>query len=318
MNGPPPTHDICPYTLKLLTELAEVNDEHIFPDAIGGLLDYKIRVSTKQNSDLGTMVDGPLINSFLISGLRFMHGIKSRSGDPKLKLRGVIKGTSTVVDLTFSADGSVSQYVRNPVDKNDAGTKANVTVSASDRDAFIKAFVDNHQKKGVTVEIAKEQSLFGQPLECDLELDLLALKRGIAKIAFCGLYEYLGDQYLNDPLVSEWHKMLFSEDPEDVRNAKIHGVAFDLDALLDIMLPPLKPYQHGLAIANLKQRGPIVAVSLFGKKFHSLIALASETSNYGLDVLEGKIVICDTKASKTTVCSFGNHFVYTANRFPML
>ena len=312
-----PTHDRCPYTLKPLATLTAVSDEHIFPDALGGALDYSIRVSAKPNSDLGSKVDAPLIDSFLISGLRFLHGIKSRRGDPTLRFRGVIKGTNTRVDLTLKTDGTATQYVQNPVNKNEKGTAAYITVSASDRDAFVRAFIANHHKKGVTVEIAKEHSLVGQPLSCELTIDLLALKRAMAKIAFCGLYEYLGDEYLDDPLVNEWHKMLFSENPEDVRNAKIHGCAFDVDDLTDIMLPPLAPHQHGLAIANLQQRGPVVAVSLFGKGFHSLVALASESSNYGLATLEGKIVVCDTKTGRTEFRSFSDHFVQASARLPL-
>lgn len=315
MTGPI-THDVCPYTLKPLAHLDETNVEHIFPDAIGGVKDYVVRVSAKANGDLGGVIDSPLINSFLISGLRLMHGIRSRHGDPQLKFRGVIEGTATQVELTFESEGKVYAYVRNPVSNDPSGKKSEITISADARDKFVKSFIENHRKKGRTVRIAKENSVVGQQISSDLAVDLLAIKRALAKIAYAAVYEYLGDQYLADPLIPEWQKILFSTNPEEVHNSKIHGLAFDAESILEVMLPPLEPYQHAVAIANMHQKGPVVAVSLFGRGFHSLFALASETSNYGLDELEGKIAICDARGAKTTFLDFRQHFIKTADAFP--
>ncbi len=110
MAKPPAVHLKCPYTLLPLAELEAaatgprpaISTEHIFPDSIGGVKDYAIRVSSKANSELGARIDAPLAASFLVSGLRMMHGIRSRSGDPELTLRGRIEGTNKEVELTFS------------------------------------------------------------------------------------------------------------------------------------------------------------------------------------------------------------------------
>jgi hypothetical protein len=150
-----------------------------------------------------------------------------------------------------------------------------------------------------------------------LEIDVLAIQRALAKIAYGAIYDYLGDEYLYDPMVAEWRRMLFSDDPEEVERSRIHGLAFDVERMLAILLPPLKPHEHGVAVANLQQRGPVVAVSLFGGSFYSLVALASETSNYGMEELDGKISICDAKAATMKFIHFREHFLRTCGGVPL-
>lgn len=318
-------YEHCPYTLRRLAEIEAdpksldppTNDEHIIPDAIGGTKEFTFRAETRANSDLGTKVDFPLLNSFLINGLRLMYGIKSRSGDPKLTLQGTILTGNKVVEMTFWGGGDITTHVRRPVEVDSSGNKIKVVVPASERDAFVANFIKNHARKGKTAVIEKEWSLVGEPLSVNLEIDLLAIKRALAKIAYGAIYEHLGDEYLHDPMVVEWRRMLFSDDPEEVKRSKIHGVAFDVEKMLSILLPPLKPHEHGVAVANLRQRGPVVAVSLFGGSFHSLVALASEFSNYGMEELDGKISICDAKAGTMKFIDFREHFLGICGAVPL-
>src|SRR4051794_39104880 len=83
-----PAHKLCPYTLKPLAELPEVNREHIFPDSIGGGAAYVVSVDAKTNSSLGTTVDAAFVDSPLLAALRSRLGIKSRSGLSKWRLNG--------------------------------------------------------------------------------------------------------------------------------------------------------------------------------------------------------------------------------------
>lgn len=306
------SHDRCPYTLKPLATLPKVNDEHIFPDAIGGGLDYSIKVDEKKNSDLGTLLDGPLVSSPLIAGMRLNHGIKSRSGDPKWKMRGRIKGTEKQVEVTIPSSGPVELYIRKPVEIDPGGSSGLATFSLPDRDEFLSKLVASYARKGKTLAFGNEVSLGGE-CEVDLSFDVRLIKRGMLKIAFAALYEFIGDDFLDDPLIPEWHKAIFAPTDDEAMTAKIHGVAFDSPELLKVMLPDLKPYEHAVSIANIQQQGPVVAVSLFGNSFHHLLALGSETSNFGLRVLEGKIAVCDAKAAKTRFISFEEHFVQQAN-----
>lgn len=311
------TYETCPYTLTPLADLEHVNDEHIFPDAIGGTKEYSVRVSADKNSELGTTIDAPLVDSALIGALRLVHGIKSRSGPPKWKLRGKTSTTQRDVDVVFPEEGDTKIRMRKPVEMDDAGAAGKIIITPDKRDAFLTQFIKNHRKKGKTVQLTGESRVLGEPIEVDLSVDLIALRRGLLKIAFLGLYQFLGDVFLGDPLVEEWHRAIFAEDPEDAKQAKIHGVAFDCDEVMQVMIPDLQPYEHAVSVANLQQCGPVVAVALFGKGFHSLLALGSETDTYGLDVLEGNVVICDAKNGKVRSMRFEDHLIASAPNLPI-
>lgn len=310
------SHNRCPYTLEQLAKLAEVNDEHIFPDAIGGAKDYSVRVDSKSNSDLGSMVDAPLIKSFLIAGLRLQHGIKSRSGAPQWKLNGELTDSGRKVQVVFSENADVEVHIHKPVEMEGDSNTGKLILQPDQRDSFLKQFVENHQKKGRSVVVSAESTTKASDIQVPIEVDFLALKRAMAKIAFLAVYECVGDAFLDDPMVPEWHRAFLTEDPNEACNAQIHGVAFDAAHILDLAFPPLKPYEHAVFVANLRQQGLVVGVTLFGTGFHSLIAIASETCQFGLDVGEGTISICDAKAGKTRTIDFVEHLVDTANRVP--
>lgn len=310
------TYTRCPYSLKPISQVAKVNDEHIIPDSIGGVLEYKLRVDADKNAILGNLVDAPLVSSPLIAAQRLMHGIKSRSGDPAWKVRGKIKGTNKQVEVTFPSNGDTQVYVRRPIEMDTTGDKGNLTVYSKDQESVLRTLVENCARKGKTVVVDSEVSL-GSDIEVDLSVDLTAIKRGLMKIAYAALYEYLGDAFLDDPLIPEWTKALFSQTAEEAMSARIRGIAFDVENTLSVMLPELRPYEHAVAIANLQQEGPVVAVSVFGRAFHSLLLVASETSNFGLSPLKGKIAICDTKQAKMRFLDFQQHFVETANKLAL-
>lgn len=312
----PVTHNLCPYTRQPLTSLPQVSDEHIFPDAIGGAKDYCIKASAKVNSDLGAKIDAPLVDSFLIGALRLQYGIKSRSGKCQWKLRGKAEGSDQDVDVLFPEQGDVQVKVRKSVEMEVGGTTGRVTLSPEERDAFLAQFIEGHKKKGRTVVLVAESKGKVERIHIPLTIDLTDLRRALCKIAYLAAYEFLGDAFLSDPLIAEWDKAFMQADRSAISNARIHGVAFDTQDQLNLLFPPLQPYEHGAAIVNLQQKGPVVAVTLFGKSFHSIVAMASETSNFGLAEAEGKIAICDAKAGKTRFMSFMDHLVSAASQPP--
>lgn len=310
------THSRCPYTLRSLASLDEVNIEHIFPDAIGGVKDFAVKVHAKSNSDLGSRVDAPLIESFLIAGLRMQYGIKSRSGLPRWKLNGMLSGTSRRVQVVFSDDGDAEIRILQPVEMSDAGDTGTLVLRPYQRESFLKQFIENHNRKGRSVRVSAESDTEVSEIQVPIEVDLQALKRAMAKIAYLAVYECVGDVFLDDPLIPEWHKAFLSGNPNDARDAKIHGIAFDAANILDMALPPLKEYEHAVFVANLQQQGLVTGVTLFGRGFHSLIALASESSQFGLGIGEGKISICDAKSGRTRSISFMQHLIDRADAGP--
>lgn len=261
------THNLCPYTLKPLTELHDTSKEHIFPDAIGGGTDYCVLVSTKENSCLGTRIDAPLINSFLISGLCVRYNIRSRRRrNRKWKLRGKLEDSGREVEVEFSKQGEPTIYIRKPVDMDSSGTSGTLILKADKSKEFLDQFIQNHKEKKRTVVVSSTETK-AEAIEVPITVDVLALERMLAKIAFLAVYKCLGDDYLDDPLVKEWHKAFLLPNENDARNARIYGNAFDCQNVLDFMFPTLQPYEHAVAVANLRQEGPVVAVALFGSSF---------------------------------------------------
>lgn len=284
---------ICPYTGNPATDMTT---EHIFPDALGGSAAYCISASRQANSDLGTKIDAALINSQLIQALRLQHGIRSRSGEPEWRMRGTLKPSGTEAEITFKANGTVEQRIRKPV-KTYEKDHATLVLGPDETKEFLDQFIAGQRKKGRQVLIAERHKELGF-YEVDISIDLLAIKRAMAKISFAALYEFLGDKFLSDPLIAEWRKVIASSDREEVTYARIRGAAFLESPLLDVIMPDLQPHEHAVVIANLQQTGPVCAVTLFGKGFHNMVTIASESSNMGLGVGQGQVVVCNAK-SKT-------------------
>jgi hypothetical protein len=222
-------------------------------------------------------------------------------------MRGRIRGTDKQVEITFPSTGPAEVHVRKPVEMDAQGGGGTAVFQVPDRDELLRRLAADYARKGKTLLLGTETTL-GDEYELDLAMDAAAIKRGMLKIAYAAVYECIGDAFLQDPLIPEWHRALFGATHEEAMRAQIHGVAFDSPELLRVMLPDLQPHEHAVAVANLQLNGPVVAVSLFGHGFHQLLALASESSNFGLKVLSGKVAICDTKAAKTRFLSFEEHF----------
>lgn len=309
------THDICPYTLKPLTQLASVNDEHIFHDAIGGTADYTVRVDAKTNSQLGTTVDSAFVDSPLLAALRSRLGIKSRSGPSKWKLRGTTEGTNRPVEVIFESDSKVDFHYRKPVEFDASGTKGTIIIPPERRDSFLAELTANLKRKGKTMVITNEVKGHAEPAKLNFSIELDALKQGLLKIAFLAAYEFLGDSFLRDPLIPEWHKAILSKSVTDAIDAKIRGQAIESNKELNILFPDIQEHEHAVAVFDFQQQGPIAVVKLFGGDLLSCFCVVSETSNFGLQPLDGKIVICDTKARQVRTLKFADHFVSRSKNF---
>lgn len=303
------THNICPYTLKRLAELSKTNVEHIFADAIGGTADYTVRVDADTNFRLGTTVDAAFVESPLLAMFRCRHGIKSRSGPSKWRLRGKTEETNRPVEVTFASDGSVDIRYLKPVEFDSSGTKGTIIIPPEQRETFLADLVANLKRKGKTLVINSEVKGQAEPVKLDFSVELNALKQGLLKIAFLATYEFLGDAFLRDSLIPEWHKAVLSASTADAMTAQIHGRALEWDEHFNILLPDLQKHEHAVAVFALQQQGPLVLVKLFGCDLLSAFCMASNTSTFGLDTLEGKITICDTKTRRTRAIPFADHFV---------
>jgi hypothetical protein len=265
-------------------------------------------VDKKTNSQLGTTVDSAFVDSPLLAALRSKLGIKSRSGPSKWKLRGTTEGTNRPIEVVIESSGDVDIHYRKPIEF-DASGKGTIIVPPEKRDSFLENLARNLRRKGKTLHIANEAKGQAESAKLNFSIELDALKQGLVKIAFLAAYEFLGDAFLKDPLIPEWHKAVLSVSSADAMNANIHGTALEPNEYLNILLPDIQEHEHAAAVVNLQQQGPVIIVKLFGCDLLSSFCLASKTSNFGLKPLDGKIVICDTKARHVRTLKYADHFV---------
>src|SRR5260370_12381479 len=78
MNGNSQTR--CPYTLKRLDDLIKINEEHVFPEAIGGPQSFHVKADEGSNTTFGHTTDARFVNSKFIELWRAIFGIKGRLG----------------------------------------------------------------------------------------------------------------------------------------------------------------------------------------------------------------------------------------------
>jgi len=301
------THEICPYTLKPLNELASINNEHIFPRAIGGKLDYSFKTDEKANSDLGSRLDAPLVNAPAIASRRMVHNIKSRSGALEFKLTGNIQEINKPAVVSFSSGEDRIVQVNQSVDFNPSGNHG-VIIYGNERqkEKLMKDIGINKKKKNKYIEWESPEDP-GKLTFIGESPNLVRWARSMSKIAYAAVYKYLGDDFLSDPLITEWRKLLFAEKDDDAMDADVFFIAFS-PADVDAFIPHIQSNQHAAAVFSLGTDAPIaVAVSLFGKADITYFAIASKSCNYGLDVLEGEIAVCNTSSAGTQFINFMEH-----------
>jgi hypothetical protein len=137
------------------------------------------------------------------------------------------------------------------------------------------------------------------------------------KIAYLACCEFFGDDFLDDPLNTEWQKAIRAQTGEESDNIRIHGQCFDGATIgANMVFPSLAKHEHGIAIANLNQRGPVVAVRLFGNELLTAFALASETNDYGLAEGDGLLLICDSKTGAISREPWSNHLLRMSGLTP--
>lgn len=138
-------------------------------------------------------------------------------------------------------------HYRKPVEFDTSG-KGTIIVSPEKRDSFLENLAQNLRRKGKTQHIANEVQGWAESAKLNFSIELDALKQGLVKIAFLAAYEFLGDAFLKDPLIPEWHKAVLST--SDAMAAKIHGVALEPNEYLNILLPDIQEHEHAAGCWN--------------------------------------------------------------------
>lgn len=285
----------CPYTLKPISELTEDSREHIILDALGGPDGYSVRACRSANSQLGETIDAAFSTNPLIQMQRSKVGIKSRSGVADWKMSGETIHGGRPVEITIPHEGDVDIRHKKPIDKN---TDSYTIIAPQEQsDKLLDEIKKNLRRKGKQIAEIHTTQIESQELHARLNINLTEIQSGIMKIAYLACCDYLGDEFLDDPLNPEWQKAIRARVAEESEDIKIHGKSLSEIGALDLFFPKLAEHEHCIVIFSLNQSGPIVGVRLFGDPLFTIVALASETKDYGLYEGNGIVIICDSKSS---------------------
>ena len=167
-------------------------------------------------------------------------------------------------------------------------------------------FKENMEKKGKKLVVSNTRRSEVQEICVEDTLDFHKIWVGLTKIAYLAAFEFLGDDFLDDPLNVEWQKGVRATSLEEFEQMRIRN---DFSAKSQrALLPPLAEHEHAVSVCNFLEQGPVVAVRLFNSDLLTRVFIASGTSNFGLAQYEGKVVVCDSLSKQVRVEPFKEHY----------
>jgi hypothetical protein len=215
--------------------VTEFADEHVFPDAIGGLLVLKDKVCKPCNDKLGHSVDSHLVNHGLVSFMRLTYRLKGKSGKvPNPLEKGVLVNDPTQkVRYEFTDDGMPRRTYLIPqvsATKQEESVEISLQIDESDRINIPSLMKKLAKRKNFSIsdrqidEILKLPSEeFNPRITGSIKLDFDKYRKAIIKIAYeLGCY-WLGNKYYDDPVAAALRETIFSGTPLN-EDARKHGL----------------------------------------------------------------------------------------------
>lgn len=201
----------------------DFSDEHVIPDSLGGY--YHIYSVCKQcNSDLGSNVDSDLVNHKFSDFLRYLMGIKGKSGkipNPFSGTHSFTNDSNQKVQVRLDEDRKTVPYIIPSVNQNKNNgviESVNIVVDATDENKLDGIIKKTAKRIGVPYERISIGEKLVQSTPCPevhipLSIDLHDFKLGLLKIA----YEFTVDsipEYYDDPMAIDISKVLHSANHE--------------------------------------------------------------------------------------------------------
>ncbi len=219
-------------------EVAGFAEEHVFPDAIGGLLVLKDKVCKPCNDKLGHKVDVHLVNHGLVSFMRLNYRLKGKSGKvPNPLEKSVLADDPTQqVRYEFTDDGKPRRTYLVPQKisavKQEESVEISFQIDESDRNklpSMLKKLAKRNNFSISDAQIKEIQEIpseeFQPRIRGSMKLDFDKYRKAILKIGYeLGCY-WLGDKYYDDPIAAALRETIFSEVPleEDARRLELTG-----------------------------------------------------------------------------------------------
>jgi len=248
------------------------NDEHVIPDSLGGY--YHIyTVCIDCNSNLGTQVDSNLVNHKFSDFLRYILGIKGKSGhipNPFAGTHSFSDKPEQKVQVRLDSDNKIIPYIIPKIkhNKNNGVLESvNIVIDASDESQLNNIINKIAKRIGVPSEriVINEKQVQTErcpEIHVPLSIDLHDFKLGLLKIA----YEYAVDSipdYYDDTTAIEISKVLFNADHSKSTDFVKIGDGFQHEIMGQFEhLLAFDEKKHYLILVNTQSLGLICFVKL--------------------------------------------------------
>ncbi|MDN7176965.1 HNH endonuclease [Caballeronia sp. SEWSISQ10-4 2] len=291
--APPHMLTLCPYLLKPIADLAEVDEEHIIPHAMGGSNQFVLPVDKPSNSAFGMTVDSDLIHDPRLRFMAASQGIKSRTGDVTIELPGVIVETGMKVLVPFNKNGLgqarvMDVYKRDPI--------TNKLTGIAGFDDQINSTLQRLSKRGEKKWEIASRSRIDQPVvKVEFPSDPFKVSKGLCKIAYLMACRTLGDSFALSADATAFRIAIHAKDFAAFDSCGLQ--LFFAAELPLLVLPNLTAAQHLVACFRVNDL-MMVAVKLFGSVVVSTFGFPARSNL--VRPLDGIVVINDNRTRTHT------------------
>jgi len=280
------------------------SEEHVFPEAIGGILTID-RVCLTCNNLLNERADRGLIQYPTVKVLRAQKGIPDKRGNT-LDPFSDIFGTGTIIDDERTGQRVVARLdpltnkrtlklIPHRTEKvgPDGSKEFEYKIDAGDEDK-IPLIIQRERKRlgrpelspsalddAVSKVLARSRRVIENPLVYhQMALRFTDPRRGILKIAYELAWYWLGDDYLDDEGAQQLRQVILSNEPiDDPRLPKIRGITSAGEVVPGLVLWNHVPNVHlGLMKHFKNQVG--VGIRVF-QALSAVVGVSEESARYG-------------------------------------
>jgi hypothetical protein len=207
----------CPYLGKDIEE-SQTSPEHFIPESLGAPKELTVVVDSLTNSQMGTRVDAPFVDSYIIRFFRVHYKVLGKDGRlPELPLRRVvqIEGHDINVDARVSPEG-LELRPEPRVLENFEGYDKFVIVGEQDADRINAQIDRSAARKGMSVKrtlVKKVAAEFPMPKIESSEINRDIVIRFMAKACLGTASYFFGNDFTRGDLCSGLREIVFSEGP---------------------------------------------------------------------------------------------------------
>jgi len=269
----------CETSLNGSGETSVSSKEHVIQEALGGTGETTTTDCCKIcNSNLGTEIDAPFVDSFLMKMLRVRHEIKSKKGKlPSISFdaQSTSMEKDTVVTLTAGPELDIS--IKPQVDRrkiNENSEVINVSASPQMAEEIYKGILRKGNLKGQILRTTSGDVLsnltevldsgsseqIGE-VKGELIVNLESIVRGHSKIAFGFAHLLLGPSWT------------FSENAATLRSAAVGKGNFNSEIKSTIKGAPKEMRQMFKSAENDTDRHHLIAILPYENNLYVIVSL---------------------------------------------